>query len=122
KGRAEAVHMMVAPAVASANRTQIAELAVKSRLPVIYSDRAAVEAGAYVLRRERQRLGPPRCYLCGQDIERSQARRSGGGTADQVRIHHQSQSRRADRRHDSTQRADESGSGNPIGVSRERKA
>ena len=45
KGRAEAVHMMVAPAVASANRTQIAELAVKSRLPVIYSGSAAVEAG-----------------------------------------------------------------------------
>ena len=45
KGRAEAVLMMVAPAVANANRTQIAELAVKSRLPVIYSGRAAVEAG-----------------------------------------------------------------------------
>jgi putative tryptophan/tyrosine transport system substrate-binding protein len=48
KGTAEAVHMMVAPAVASANRTQIAELAVKSRLPVIYSGSAAVEAGGLV--------------------------------------------------------------------------
>ena len=48
KGRAEAVHMMVAPAVASTNRTQIAELAVKSRLPVIYSGSAAVEAGGLV--------------------------------------------------------------------------
>jgi putative ABC transport system substrate-binding protein len=45
KGRAEAVLMMVAGAVASAHRTEIAELAVKSRLPVIYSGRPFVEAG-----------------------------------------------------------------------------
>jgi putative ABC transport system substrate-binding protein len=45
KGRAEAVLMMVAPAVANAHRTQILDLAVKSRLPVIYNGRANVEAG-----------------------------------------------------------------------------
>jgi putative tryptophan/tyrosine transport system substrate-binding protein len=45
KGRAEAVLIMLAPAVASANRTQIVDLAVKSRLPVIYSGPAYVEAG-----------------------------------------------------------------------------
>jgi putative ABC transport system substrate-binding protein len=45
KGRAEAVLMVVAPAVASANRTQLVDLAVKSRLPVIYSGRAFVDAG-----------------------------------------------------------------------------
>jgi putative ABC transport system substrate-binding protein len=37
--------MMVAGAIATAGRTQIVELAVKSRLPVIYSGRAPVEAG-----------------------------------------------------------------------------
>ena len=45
KGRAEAVLMMGAPVVTGANRTQIVELAVKSRLPVIYSGPAIVEAG-----------------------------------------------------------------------------
>jgi putative ABC transport system substrate-binding protein len=45
KGRAEAVLIMLAPAVASANRTEIVDLAVKRRLPVIYSGRAFVEAG-----------------------------------------------------------------------------
>ena len=37
--------MMVAPAVASGRRTQILDLAVKSRLPVIYGGRGLVEAG-----------------------------------------------------------------------------
>jgi putative ABC transport system substrate-binding protein len=45
KGRAEAVLMMVAGAVATAHRTRILDLAVKSRLPVIYRGRAIVEAG-----------------------------------------------------------------------------
>src|SRR6266542_143920 len=39
KGRAEAVLMMVAGTVAGAHRTEIVELAVKSRLPVIYPGR-----------------------------------------------------------------------------------
>ena len=37
--------MMVAGAVGAAHRTQIAELAVKSRLPVMYSNSQYVEAG-----------------------------------------------------------------------------
>jgi putative ABC transport system substrate-binding protein len=45
KARAEAVLMMVAGAVGAAHRTQILELAVKSRFPVIYTGRAFVEAG-----------------------------------------------------------------------------
>jgi putative ABC transport system substrate-binding protein len=45
KGRAEAVLMMVAGAVAAAHRTQIAELAVKNRLPAIYDRAEFVEAG-----------------------------------------------------------------------------
>jgi putative ABC transport system substrate-binding protein len=45
KGRADAVLMMVAGGVATAHRTEIAELAVKSRLPVIYERRDYVEAG-----------------------------------------------------------------------------
>jgi putative tryptophan/tyrosine transport system substrate-binding protein len=44
-GRAEAVLMMVVGFVAAGRRTEIAALAVKRRLPVIYSGRADVEAG-----------------------------------------------------------------------------
>jgi putative ABC transport system substrate-binding protein len=45
KGRADAVLMMVAGGVASAHRTQILELAAKSRLPAIYERPEYVEAG-----------------------------------------------------------------------------
>ncbi|MDP2605540.1 MAG: ABC transporter substrate-binding protein [Deltaproteobacteria bacterium] len=45
KGRAEAVLFLVSGGVASAHRTQIAELAVKSRLPVIYPQSNYVEDG-----------------------------------------------------------------------------
>src|SRR6266508_4090851 len=45
KGRADAVLMLVAGGVAGAHRTEIVELAVKSRLPVIYERAAEVEAG-----------------------------------------------------------------------------
>jgi ABC-type uncharacterized transport system substrate-binding protein len=65
--------------------------------------------GPYGLRREQNRLGPARRYLCGQDFERRQARRSPRGAAEEVRAHHQSESSEADRPHDSTQRAGESG-------------
>ena len=45
KGRAEAILMMVAGGVASAHRTEIVKLAVKSRLPAIYERAEFVEAG-----------------------------------------------------------------------------
>jgi putative ABC transport system substrate-binding protein len=45
KGRAEAVLLMVEGALALSRRTEIAELAVKSRLPVIYEREIYVEAG-----------------------------------------------------------------------------
>jgi putative ABC transport system substrate-binding protein len=45
KGRADAVLMMVSGALAGDLRTEIAELAIKSRLPVIYQRQEYVEAG-----------------------------------------------------------------------------
>jgi len=45
KGRADAVIMMVAGAVAADHRTQIFELAVKSRLPTMYPQNTYVSAG-----------------------------------------------------------------------------
>jgi putative ABC transport system substrate-binding protein len=44
-GRADGVLMLVAGGVAGAHRTEIVELAVKSRLPAIYGSQAIVEAG-----------------------------------------------------------------------------
>ena len=49
------------------------------------------------------RLGPARRHLCGQDPERRQARRSPGGAAEEVRVHHQSESGEADRPDDSAE-------------------
>jgi putative ABC transport system substrate-binding protein len=45
KGRAEAVLMMAAGGVVAGHRTEIVELAVKSRRPVMYSNSQYVEAG-----------------------------------------------------------------------------
>jgi len=45
KGRADAVLMMVAGGIANSQRTQIAELAVKSRLPAIYDRSEFVDDG-----------------------------------------------------------------------------
>ena len=44
KGRAEAVFVLAGP-IFNSHRTQIADLAVKSRLPAIYTIREFVEAG-----------------------------------------------------------------------------
>jgi putative tryptophan/tyrosine transport system substrate-binding protein len=76
KGRAEAV-LMLAGSVLNSQRKQLAELAVKSRLPGdiqqsgIFGSRRAND-----LRRELHRLVPARRHVCGQDFERRQARRS----------------------------------------------
>ena len=48
KGRADAVLFMVAGGIANAHRTEIAELAVKSRLPVMYDRSDFVEDGGFI--------------------------------------------------------------------------
>jgi putative ABC transport system substrate-binding protein len=45
KGRADAVLMMAAGGVVAAHRTQVVDLAVKSRLPAIYTNSLFVDAG-----------------------------------------------------------------------------
>ena len=45
KGRADAVLMLMSGAISSPHRTQILDLAVKSRLPVIYATRSWLESG-----------------------------------------------------------------------------
>jgi hypothetical protein len=55
------------------------------------------------------RLRPARRIFRGQNPEGSQARRSPGGTAEEVRVHHQSEGGQADRLDDSAECADEGG-------------
>jgi len=91
KGRAQAVLVLGSPVI-TVHRTEIVELAVKTRLPAIYSRSDFVEAGggAYELQHELYRLGPPRRCVCGQDFEGQNASRSSRRAADEVRVHRQS--------------------------------
>jgi putative tryptophan/tyrosine transport system substrate-binding protein len=48
KGHADAILMLVSGPVLNPHRTQVVDLAVKNRLPVIYRNRVDVEAGGLV--------------------------------------------------------------------------
>jgi putative tryptophan/tyrosine transport system substrate-binding protein len=110
KGRADAALMLVWGTALDPHRKELVDLAVKNRLPAIYGDREHVEAGgAYDLRRERYRFVSARGYLCRQNSKRRPARRSPRRAAEEVRVHHQSQSSEANWPGDSTERAGASG-------------
>ena len=84
KGRADAVLVVQSP-VFNSQRAQIADLAVKSRLPAsIPQGRICRSRRANELRREPHRLGPARRNLRGQNSKRRQARRTASRAADQV--------------------------------------
>ena len=69
KGRPDAVLMLLPGRVAAGHRTEIAELAVKNRLPAMYHRADFVEAGGLMSYGVNiDRLGPARRYLRGQDI------------------------------------------------------
>ena len=97
KGHANALLVLGSPVLAS-QRTQFADLAVKSGLPAIYSRSEFVEDGglmSYAV--ELYRLGPARRYVCGQDPEGQKARRPARGAAEEVRAGDQFENREADR-------------------------
>ncbi len=102
-----------------ANQKRIVGFALKSRLPSMYSNREAVDAGGlmYYGADHRGQL-PARRILRGQNPEGSQARRSAGGAADEVRAGDQSQDGEADRRDDSAEGAGAGGSGNKVSILR----
>jgi putative ABC transport system substrate-binding protein len=105
KERADAV-LVLNSAILLSQRTQVVNLAAKSRLPAIYPQSEYVEdGGAYHLRRELDRLTPARCYLRGQDSEGSQACRSACGATDEVRAGDQLENRQADWSYGSTKSA-----------------
>jgi putative ABC transport system substrate-binding protein len=76
-------------------RKRIVELAVKYRLPAIYFLKEFVDEGGLMSYgtdyTDLYRLSA-RGYLCGQDPKRCEARRSPGGAAEEIRVHHQSES------------------------------
>jgi ABC transporter substrate binding protein len=107
--RADAVLVLGSPVLLS-QRRQVIDLAVKEPAPGdIRQARICGRRGAYDLRREHHRLVPPRRYLCGQDPERREARRSARRAAEEVRNGYQSESGKANRPGDSTECAGESG-------------
>jgi putative ABC transport system substrate-binding protein len=75
KGRADAL-LALQSAVLLPQRTQLADLAVKSHVPrYVSSQRICGGRGTDDLQCEHCRVAPARRYVCGQDSERRQARR-----------------------------------------------
>ena len=84
KQRPDGLYVSGGPLMA-ANRKRIADFALKTRLPSMYSSREAVDVGGLMSygADERGQL-PARRILRGQNPEGSQACRSAGGAADEV--------------------------------------
>ncbi len=98
-----------------ANGKRIAGFALKSRLPSMYGNREAVDAGGLMyygadLADSYRRVA----YYVDRILKGSQACRSAGGAADEVRAGDQSEDRKADRPDDSAQRACEGGQGDQM--------
>jgi putative tryptophan/tyrosine transport system substrate-binding protein len=93
KGRADALLVLANP-VLNSQRIKVVDLAAKSRLPAIYPFPEFVEAGGLMSYGVSfYRFVPARRHVCGQDPERHKTCRSAGRAAEEVRVHHQSESR-----------------------------
>jgi len=91
QARAEALFTLESASIFRA-RTQIAQLALKSRLPTSFAFREYVEAGGLMSYGTNfNDIVAARRRLCRQDPARSQARRPPHRTNHQVRSSHQSQ-------------------------------
>jgi len=109
KGHADAAVILVS-SVLNSNRRQVIALAAKNRLPVIYPFQEFVDFGGLMTYGVKlRRVVPARRVLCRQDSQRRRPDSVAGGTADKIRLHHQSQSSEADRPGDSAERISESG-------------
>jgi len=86
----------------NANQKRTSDFALKSRLPSAYNSREAVETGGFMYYGADEAESYRRVAYYVDKIQ-SQARRSAGGAADEVRVHHQSENRQADRPDDSTE-------------------
>ena len=103
KAGSAALAVALGPLINS-HQKRIVELAAKNRLPAIYSRADFVESGGLMSYGADQEEPYRRIASDGrQDPQRRQARRSARGAADQVRVHHQSESGEADRPDDSAE-------------------
>src|SRR5262245_42015328 len=92
RARAKALIVLAEPRLINPQRQRIVELAAKSRLPAIYNWRTDTDAGGLMsLWTQRARARPVPRYLCEQDFQERQARRSANRAADEVRAGHQSE-------------------------------
>ena len=83
RGRAQALYV-VGDALMSTHRIRINTLALAARLPSMYPNRAAVEAGSDLLWTELSRPIPTRRRLRRQNPARRKAGRNSGRAADQI--------------------------------------
>ncbi|HXV83665.1 MAG TPA: ABC transporter substrate-binding protein [Candidatus Binatia bacterium] len=102
KGRADAV-LVLAGSIFNTHRTQVIELAVKSRLPAIYPYPGYMRDGGLMTYSVNYNDLFRRAATYGrQNSERSEACRFAGRAADKVRVHRQSESGETNRVNDSS--------------------
>jgi len=83
-GRADAVLVLTSP-VLNSQRTQVVNLAAKSRVPTIYFAAEFVEEGGLMTYGINfHDLFPPRRHIRGQNSQRRKTCRAAGGAADEV--------------------------------------
>ena len=92
------------------HRKRIVEFAAKNKLPAMYNRDEFVEAGGLVsYATSFIDLSRRAATYVDKILKGNQARRLSGRAAEEVRVHHQSESSEADRPDDSAERAGESG-------------
>jgi putative tryptophan/tyrosine transport system substrate-binding protein len=120
KGRADAVLENIVGNIRSAARKELAELAVKHRLPVMRERPEHVEAGGLMSYGVNLNdLSRRAATYVDKILERHQACRPSRRTTDEVRVCDQSEGRQADRVNNTTERISESRSSNPMTARRE---
>ena len=110
KQHPDGLYALGAGGIMRPNRKRIAEFALKSRLPSMYSSRESVEAGGLMSYAADEPDGYRRvASYVDKILKGAKPARSAGGAADEVRAGDQSQDGQADRLDDSAERAGESG-------------
>ena len=114
KGRADAVVALGSP-ILNSHRTQIVELAVKSRLPAMYNhSEYVVDGGLMTYSASLPDLDRRAATYVDKILKGRKPADTSRRAADQVRVHHQSESGEADRPDDPAERAGAGGSGDSM--------
>ena len=106
---------VISSAVGPFNQKRVADLAIRNRLPAIYSRGEFVASGGLMsYGSDRAESFEASRRFCRQDFEGRQAGRPSRRATDEVRVHRQPQGGEADWSDDSTERAGESGPGDQM--------